>query len=224
MNWNRLLELISKKQCNSLTSDESYELLNLLEEATNEHRISCYAEFPNCNENVMKTFLERNEMEESKMNEILAKNIKTYIEATGRTTKWIMDKGGIPQEGLEQLLEGKEEMVYLEAFAELFNEEVPYFLSEDFVPPKTIAEKQKEYEAIRNKKKEEVDQLQTLITKAGNMSHTLSVARSIMIGLEEKHDETLVSDIQGLLQQLKEKADLLVEQAEKKEIEDMRRW
>ncbi|TKI13691.1 hypothetical protein FC696_10020 [Bacillus wiedmannii] len=85
------------------------------------------------------------------MKRIVGENIRIYLEATGRTHQWIMEKGGIPRATFYKLLKGEGDLTKgIEKINELFGiKDEFYFYKSDFKPPLKLEEKQKRSD-IRN--------------------------------------------------------------------------
>lgn len=85
------------------------------------------------------------------MKRIVGENIRIYLEATGRTHQWIMEKGGIPRATFYKLLKGEGDLTKgIEKINELFGiKDEFYFYKSDFKPPLKLEEKQKRAD-IRN--------------------------------------------------------------------------
>lgn len=80
------------------------------------------------------------------MRTIIADNLNSYIESSGRSASWIMTKTGIPKSTYYKLLKGEGDLdKHLEAIIELFGINDPfYFHNANFVKPKSIEEIRKE--------------------------------------------------------------------------------
>ena len=85
-------------------------------------------------------------------NAVVAKNLQTILNKSGRKRSWVIDKGGIDETSLQSLLDGKEEsLVHLEKVAELFGKSASEFYDENMEMPKTGEERMKEWdEKIKN--------------------------------------------------------------------------
>lgn len=74
------------------------------------------------------------------INEIVASNIKLYIDAIGRSQKWVYEKAGIPKPSFYKLLKGEGDLnKTIPKLNNLFRIEDPfYFYNLEFNPPRTI--------------------------------------------------------------------------------------
>ncbi|MEY8742066.1 hypothetical protein AB9M62_21565 [Bacillales bacterium AN1005] len=88
---------------------------------------------------------------EDTINDIVAKNIKTYIEAVGKSQKWVYEKSSISKAAFYKLLRGEGDLNRtVPKLNKLFRIQDPfYFYSTDFVPPRTITQI-KENSSIQN--------------------------------------------------------------------------
>ncbi|PEA86353.1 hypothetical protein [Bacillus thuringiensis] len=85
------------------------------------------------------------------MKKIVGENIRMYLEATGRTHQWVMDKGGIPKATFYKLLKGEGDLTKgIEKINELFGiKDDFYFYNSEFKPPLKLEDKLKRSD-IRN--------------------------------------------------------------------------
>lgn len=74
------------------------------------------------------------------INDIVADNIKVYIEAIGRSQKWVYEKAGITKSSFYKLMRGEGDLnKTIEKLNKLFRIEDPfYFYNIDFHPPRTV--------------------------------------------------------------------------------------
>lgn len=74
------------------------------------------------------------------INDIVAANIKSYIEAIGRSQKWVYEKAGIPKPSFYKLLKGEGDLnKTIPKINKLFRIEDPfYFYNANFEPPRTV--------------------------------------------------------------------------------------
>lgn len=77
--------------------------------------------------------------------EIVARNIKAYVKAIGKTNKWVYEKAGMSKPTYYNLLAGKGEVTRnVEKLNRLFRIQDPmYFYQSDFTPPLSIEEIEK---------------------------------------------------------------------------------
>lgn len=72
--------------------------------------------------------------------EVVAKNVKAYIQAIGKTNKWVFERAGMSKQTFYNLLSGKGEVTRnVEKLNNLFRIQDPmYFYQTDFVPPRSV--------------------------------------------------------------------------------------
>lgn len=77
--------------------------------------------------------------------EIVARNIKAYVKAIGKTNKWVYEKADMSKPTYYNLLAGKGEVTRnVEKLNRLFRIQDPmYFYQSDFTPPLSIEEIEK---------------------------------------------------------------------------------
>lgn len=84
--------------------------------------------------------LRENEQSKKNINVIIGQNIKAYIEAIGKSQKWVYEKAGISKPAFYNLLRGEGDLnKAISKLNKLFRINDPfYFYSTDFKPPRTI--------------------------------------------------------------------------------------
>lgn len=91
--------------------------------------------------------MERGEkdMKTMTIEEVVARNIKAYVQAIGKTNKWVYEKAGMSKPTYYNLLAGKGEVTRnVEKLNRLFRIQDPmYFYQSEFVPPRSIEEIEK---------------------------------------------------------------------------------
>ncbi|TCI24329.1 hypothetical protein EVJ30_08275 [Exiguobacterium sp. SH5S13] len=77
--------------------------------------------------------------------EVVAENIKVYIQAIDKTNKWVYERAGMSKQTFYNLLAGKGEITRnVEKLNRLFRIQDPmYFYRTDFTPPLSVAEIEK---------------------------------------------------------------------------------
>lgn len=77
------------------------------------------------------------------INQIVGENIKKYIEATGKSQKWVYQKSGMTRSVFYNLLKGKGDvMKNAEKIAKVFRIKDPlYFYNQKFEPLMSLKEK-----------------------------------------------------------------------------------
>lgn len=79
-------------------------------------------------------------MNQNELNQLVGRNIKLYIEATGKSPKWVYERAGMTKSTYYDLLKGSGDInKNVQKINRLFRINEPfYFYNEQFVPPKTI--------------------------------------------------------------------------------------
>ncbi|MBR2757541.1 MAG: helix-turn-helix transcriptional regulator, partial [Exiguobacterium sp.] len=79
-------------------------------------------------------------MNQKEINQLVGKNIKLYIEAVGKSPKWVYERAGMTKSTYYDLLKGNGDInKNVQKINKLFRINEPfYFYNEQFVPPKTI--------------------------------------------------------------------------------------
>lgn len=79
-------------------------------------------------------------MSQKEINQLVGKNIKLYIEAVGKSPKWVYERAGMTKSTYYDLLKGNGDInKNVQKINKLFRINEPfYFYNEQFVPPKTI--------------------------------------------------------------------------------------
>lgn len=77
--------------------------------------------------------------------EVVARNVKSYVQAIDKTNKWVYEKAGMSKQTYYNLLAGKGEITRnVEKLNRLFRIQDPmYFYQADFVPPLSVEEIEK---------------------------------------------------------------------------------
>lgn len=77
--------------------------------------------------------------------EVVARNVKSYVQAIDKTNKWVYEKAGMSKQTYYNLLAGKGEVTRnVEKLNHLFRIQDPmYFYQADFVPPLSVEEIEK---------------------------------------------------------------------------------
>lgn len=77
--------------------------------------------------------------------EVVARNVKSYVQAIEKTNKWVYEKAGMSKQTYYNLLAGKGEVTRnVEKLNRLFRIQNPmYFYQADFVPPLSVEEVEK---------------------------------------------------------------------------------
>ena len=79
-------------------------------------------------------------MNQNELNQLVGRNIKLYIEATGKSPKWVYERADMTKSTYYDLLKGSGDInKNVQKINRLFRINEPfYFYNEQFVPPKTI--------------------------------------------------------------------------------------
>lgn len=121
------------------------------------------------------------------INEIVALNIKNYIEAVGKSQKWVYERSGIPKATFYNLLKGEGDInKSIPKLIKLFRIKDPfYFYNENMPLPKTLDEL--ENDSIKNfsaasfngTDSPEFRETMAILDDVMNMIHTLKSAKEV---------------------------------------------
>jgi hypothetical protein len=120
------------------------------------------------------------------INEIVARNVKNYIEAVGKSQKWVYERSGIPKATFYNLLKGGDINKSIPKLNKLFRIQDPfYFYNENIQLPRTLEEL--EADSIKNfsaasfngTDSQEFRNTMAMLDEIINMIHTLKTAKEI---------------------------------------------
>ncbi|MGE7920643.1 hypothetical protein ACQKM9_17160 [Viridibacillus sp. NPDC093762] len=124
---------------------------------------------------------------EGDINVIVARNVKNYIDAVGKSQKWVYERSGIPKATFYNLIKGEGDInKSIPKLNKLFRIQDPfYFYNENIQLPRTLEEL--EADSIKNfsaasfngTDSEAFRETMTILDEIINMIHTLKSAKEL---------------------------------------------